>query len=76
MPELLVPRVAAQAHSVGLLRRALAEGHNLLGVAPGLHVKAAIPVTILAFYSLLFMESVLEIFGNIPVAIRAGLRAD
>jgi hypothetical protein len=39
-------------------------------------VKAAIPVTILAFHSLLFMEGVLEILGNIPVATRAGLGAD
>jgi hypothetical protein len=39
-------------------------------------VKAAIPVTILAFHSLLFMESVLEILGDIPVASCAGLGTD
>ena len=76
MPGLLVPGVAAQAHSVGLLRRTLAEGHNLLDVASALHVQAAIPVTTLAFHSLLFMESVLEILGNLAVASCAGLRTD
>jgi hypothetical protein len=75
MPDLLVPGVAAQAHSVGLLRRTLAEGHDLLDVATARHVKAAIPVTIFAFHSLLFMEGVLEILGNFPVATRAGLGA-
>jgi len=73
MPDLLVPSVAAQAHAVGLLRRTLAEGHNLLDVATARHVEAAIPVAILALHSLLFMEGVLEILGDIPVATLAGL---
>jgi hypothetical protein len=68
--------MAAQAHAIGSLRRPFQKADDLGDVAPARYVKAAIPVTILAFHSLLFMESVLEILGDIPVASRAGLGAE
>lgn len=73
MPNPLVTYVAAETDAVCGLDWAFRKADDLGDVAASVHVKAALPVTILALHSLLLMEGVLEILGGFLVTGSAGI---
>ena len=74
VPDSFISCVTAKTNAIGCLDREIRKGDDLADVALSIHVKTPIAVTILALHALQFVESMLEVLGELRVTRDACVR--